>query len=102
LRERENTDILNPQLTIDALAEWFQGSDCVRIENVLGLSKAWHPDWGGLLQFYEEDGTPGDAWIPHFNCLNLFDIRHIHSVTYVTPFAGEPRLSLTGWFRSTP
>lgn len=69
---------------------------------VLGLSKNWHPDWGGLLQFYEEDGTPRDAWAPEFNCLNLFATRHIHAVTYVTPFAGEPRLSLTGWFRSIP
>jgi len=69
---------------------------------VLGFSRNWHPDWGGLLQFYEEDGTPRDAWVPEFNCLNLFATRHIHAVTYVTPFAGEPRLSLTGWFRSVP
>jgi len=73
-----------------------------RIAYVLGFSKNWHPDWGGLLQFYEEDGTPRNAWTPQFNCMNLFGIRHIHAVTYVTPFAGEPRLSLTGWFRSTP
>jgi Rps23 Pro-64 3,4-dihydroxylase Tpa1-like proline 4-hydroxylase len=69
---------------------------------VLGFNDDWHPDWGGLLQFYEEDGTPKDAWTPQFNCMNLFDIHHIHAVTYVTPFAGAPRLSLTGWFRSTP
>ena len=69
---------------------------------VLGFSRNWHPDWGGLLQFFEEDGTPRDAWAPEFNCLNVFATRHIHSVTYVTPFAGEPRLSLTGWFRSVP
>jgi SM-20-related protein len=69
---------------------------------VLGFSEAWHPDWGGLLQFYEQDGTPEETWVPRFNCLNLFAIRHIHAVTYVTPFAGAPRLSLTGWFRSTP
>lgn len=65
---------------------------------VLSLSKNWHPDWGGLLQFYEKDGTPRDAWHPKFNVLSLFDVSHIHSVTYVTPFASEPRLSLTGWF----
>jgi len=69
---------------------------------VLGFSRDWHPDWGGLLQFYQEDGTPRDAWTPEFNCLNLFATRHIHAVTYVTPFAGEARLSLTGWFRSVP
>lgn len=65
---------------------------------VLGLTKNWHPDWGGLLQFYEKDGTPRDAWTPQFNVLSIFDVSHIHSVTYVTPYAAEPRLSLTGWF----
>ena len=69
---------------------------------VFGFSKNWHPDWGGMLQFFEDDGTARDAWMPAFNTMSLFDIRHIHSVTYVTPFAREQRLSLTGWFRSAP
>jgi SM-20-related protein len=69
-----------------------------RLAYVFGFTRSWHPDWGGLLQFYEEDGTPRDAWMPAFNRLSLFDIRHLHSVSYVTPFAGEARLSLTGWF----
>lgn len=69
-----------------------------RLAYVFGFTRNWHPDWGGLLQFYEDDGTPRDAWAPEFNCLSLFDIRHVHSVSYVTPFAGEARLSLTGWF----
>ncbi len=38
--------------------------------------------------------------MPAFNTMALFDIRHVHSVTYVTPFAKQPRLSLTGWFRT--
>lgn len=69
-----------------------------RIAFVLGLTRGWHPDWGGLLQFYQQDGTPRDAWAPRFNVLSIFDISHIHAVTYVTPFATAPRLSLTGWF----
>jgi Rps23 Pro-64 3,4-dihydroxylase Tpa1-like proline 4-hydroxylase len=69
-----------------------------RFAFVLGLTKDWHPDWGGLLQFYEKDGTPRDAWAPQFNVLSIFDVSHIHSVTYVTPYAAAPRLSLTGWF----
>ena len=67
---------------------------------VLNFTGEWHPDWGGLLQFYEEDGTPRNAWSPTFNTLNVFDVRHIHAVTYVTPFAKAPRLSLTGWFNA--
>lgn len=69
-----------------------------RIAFVLGLTKNWHPDWGGLLQFYEKNGTPRDAWMPQFNVLSIFEVSHVHAVTYVTPYAKEPRLSLTGWF----
>ncbi len=71
-----------------------------RLAYVFSFSKNWHPDWGGLLQFFEDDGTPRDTWTPTFNSMSLFDIGHVHSVSYVTPFAPEPRLSLTGWFRS--
>lgn len=71
-----------------------------RLGYVLAFSKNWHPDWGGLLQFFEDDGTPRDAWAPKFNSMSLFDIRHVHSVTFVAPFAMEQRLSLTGWFRA--
>lgn len=71
-----------------------------RLAYVFSFTDNWHPDWGGLLQFYEENGTPRDAWAPRFNTLSLFNVRHIHAVTYVTPFAREPRLSLTGWFHS--
>lgn len=66
---------------------------------VINLSPKWHPDWGGQLQFYQQDGTPRDTWSPDFNSLSLFDVSHIHSVTYVTPFAPRPRLAVSGWFR---
>jgi Rps23 Pro-64 3,4-dihydroxylase Tpa1-like proline 4-hydroxylase len=72
-----------------------------RLAYVLGLTEEWHPDWGGLLQFYDDDGTPRDAWAPRYNSLALFDVRHVHAVKYVTPYARKPRLSLTGWFHST-
>src|SRR5690606_26203943 len=32
-----------------------------RLAYVFGFTRKWHPDWGGLLQFYEDDGTPRDA-----------------------------------------
>ena len=73
-----------------------------RIAYVFGFSKDWHPDWGGLLQFYQDDGTPRDAWTPTFNSLVLFEVRHVHAVTFVAPFALGPRLSMTGWFRALP
>lgn len=73
-----------------------------RVAYVLGFSPHWHPDWGGLLQFYRQDGSPRDAWAPEFNSLTLFDVHHVHAVTYVAPFAPSPRLSITGWFCNRP
>lgn len=69
-----------------------------RVAYVMSFTETWHPDWGGLLQFYEDNGTVRDAWSPKFNSLSLFDVNHVHAVTYVTPFALKPRLSVTGWF----
>lgn len=72
-----------------------------KLAYVLNLTPEWHPDWGGLLQFYQQDGTPRDAWEPRLNNVSLFDVRHIHAVTYVTPYARAPRLALAGWYRHT-
>ena len=70
-----------------------------QVAYVINLSPQWHPDWGGLLQFFQMDGTPRDAWAPDFNSLSLFDVSHVHSVTCVSPFATAPRLAVSGWFR---
>ena len=71
-----------------------------RVAYVMNLTPTWHPDWGGLLQFYQQDGTPRDAWTPLYNTLTLFDVTHVHAVTFVAPYAKVPRLSVTGWFRT--
>lgn len=73
-----------------------------RVAYVFSFTKDWHPDWGGLLQFFQSDGTPRDAWTPGFNTLSMFDVKHVHSVTYLAPYAVNPRYSITGWFRATP
>ena len=67
---------------------------------VLGLSPEWHPDWGGLLQLFERDGTPTQSYMPVYNSLTLFDVNKVHSVTSIAPFSPLSRYSLTGWFRS--
>lgn len=70
------------------------------IAYVFGLTSHWHPDWGGLLQFFTPDGKPTQVWTPTINNLVLFEVTQPHAVTYVTPFAQFPRYALTGWFRS--
>ncbi|MFT2091339.1 2OG-Fe(II) oxygenase [Paraglaciecola sp. 2405UD69-4] len=71
-----------------------------KLAYVFSFSEQWHPDWGGLLQFYHQSGEPTDTWRPHFNSLTLFDVKHIHAVTCVAPFAPQNRYSITGWFKS--
>jgi len=71
-----------------------------RIAYVLNLAPDdWHPDWGGYLQFLDENGDITLGWRPRFNVLNLFAVPCAHSVSYVTPFAPPGRTAITGWFR---
>ncbi|NMP33371.1 proline hydroxylase [Thalassotalea sp. M1531] len=71
-----------------------------RFAYVLGLSPQWHPDWGGLLQLFEQNGTPTSSYMPVFNSLTVFDVNKVHSVTSVAPFSPQSRYSITGWFRA--
>ncbi len=66
---------------------------------VLNLTKVWRADWGGELKFYADGGGRiEEAYPPAFNVLNVFTVPKPHAVGYVTPFAGGPRLAITGWF----
>jgi len=104
------TSVPNYQSAIAQATRYQRGDfltrhqDIVTKENrkvafVINLPPRWHPDWGGLLQFYERNGTPRDAWNPDFNSLSLFDVSHIHSVTSISAFAPDPRLAVSGWFQ---
>lgn len=69
---------------------------------VLGLAPDWRAEWGGLLMFHRADGNIAEAFTPMMGTLRLFRVPTPHSVSYVTPFAPEPRLSVTGWLRTRP
>jgi Rps23 Pro-64 3,4-dihydroxylase Tpa1-like proline 4-hydroxylase len=66
---------------------------------VFSLTRRWQADWGGLLMF--EDGERVSGFIPDFNALRLFSVPSKHHVSLVVPWAGERRLSITGWLRSS-
>ena len=70
-----------------------------RVAYVLGFTKSWHPDWGGLLQFYDDNDNVTDVFMPRFNSLSLFTVPQYHAVTYVAPYAPMGRLAITGWFQ---
>ncbi len=71
-----------------------------RIAYVLNLTiDDWHPDWGGYLTFFDDDGNIEAGFKPSFNTLNLFRVPQAHAVTYVPPFAPKGRYAISGWLR---
>jgi Rps23 Pro-64 3,4-dihydroxylase Tpa1-like proline 4-hydroxylase len=103
---------LKSLIRADAQATWYRKGQFLTLHNdydpsdegkrvafVLSLAKGWLPDWGGILQFYDENFNVEAGFIPKFNSLAMFETPQNHSVTYVTPFCGNRRLSITGWFR---
>lgn len=67
---------------------------------VLNMTPEWRPEWGGVLNFLDQDGHIAEGYAPRFNALNIFDVGVSHYVGYVAPYALYPRLSVTGWLRS--
>jgi SM-20-related protein len=66
---------------------------------VMNFTKDWKPDWGGYLNFYDEDGDIISGYMPRFNSLNMFRVPRAHAVSFVPPFAPVGRFAITGWFR---
>jgi Rps23 Pro-64 3,4-dihydroxylase Tpa1-like proline 4-hydroxylase len=64
---------------------------------VLNLSRDWQADWGGLLQFIDDDGRLVDTFLPRWNTLSLFAVPAGHAVSLVAPWARGDRLAITGW-----
>lgn len=73
-----------------------------RAAYVLGFSRNWQPDWGGLLLFLSDRQDVTEGYLPRFNVLTIFDVKYLHTVTQVSSFAGGVRRSITGWFRDDP
>jgi SM-20-related protein len=65
---------------------------------VIGLTKNWRADWGGLLQFENDQGEVTQTLMPRWNSISLFKVPQPHIVSLVSPFANEDRLAITGWF----
>ena len=65
---------------------------------VINLTRDWRPDWGGQLQFIDPDGGITDTFLPRWNALSLFRVPQRHQVTFVSPWAAQPRHAITGWW----
>jgi SM-20-related protein len=71
-----------------------------RAAYVMGFTRRWQFDWGGLLLFFDEARRVHDGYMPDFNTLDLFTVPQLHAVTSVTPFAQSGRYAITGWARA--
>lgn len=65
---------------------------------VMGFTKNWRPDYGGMLQFYNDRFDVDEGFLPVFNSLMMFSVPQLHAVTYVPPYAPVGRYAITGWF----
>jgi len=68
-----------------------------RFAYVIGLTRGWQADWGGQLQFLDDDGGVVESFLPRWNTLSIFRVPTPHAVSFVAPYAQAPRLSITGW-----
>jgi Rps23 Pro-64 3,4-dihydroxylase Tpa1-like proline 4-hydroxylase len=69
-----------------------------RYAYVINLTQRWKAEWGGLLQFLDANGSVIDTLLPRWNALSIFRVPALHTVSLVSPWAGEDRLAITGWF----
>ena len=68
---------------------------------VLNLTaQEWQPQWGGYLNFFDDELDVELAVRPRFNSLNLFSVPQWHSVSEVTATAPVARYAITGWGRN--
>ena len=67
---------------------------------VLNFTPEWREDWGGYLNFFDDDGHVEAGYKPAFNALNVFTVPSRHSVGIVAPFAQKPRIVVSGWLRA--
>ncbi len=71
-----------------------------RAAYVIGFTRRWLFDWGGLLLFFDDARHVLDGYMPDFNTLDVFTVPQLHAVTSVTPFAQAGRYAITGWARA--
>lgn len=68
---------------------------------ILHLTPEWRPEYGGLLNIRQEDGTY-TTLCPKFNSLVLIDLNQPngipHFVSEVTHLAPHGRVAISGWY----
>ena len=63
---------------------------------VLSVTPGWRGDWGGIVQFLNDDGHVAEGFAPAFNSLMVFRLPMNHSVSQVAIYGGY-RHAIEGW-----
>lgn len=71
-----------------------------RCAYVINLTRDWSADYGGLLQFLDEEGEVSRTMMPRFNTISMFAVPAEHCVSPVAHFARGARYAITGWLRA--
>lgn len=70
---------------------------------ILNLTTGWKPEYGGMLNILQEDGTFKSVF-PEFNSLILFKIEKEgspHFVSEVSKYAPCHRVAISGWYNES-
>ena len=62
----------------------------------MDMTRTWQMQWGGQLNFLDDEGEIEQAWSPGFNQLSVYAGGTRHSIGYVTPFHHAFCLSICG------
>lgn len=110
LKSKEMTDFLKKVTgksvnlkTVEA--QWYKpenfqtrGSDMpeATLGFVLLMAKNWVADWGGNTYFYDDEGGISEIFVPKFNSLEIFEGKAPRSITDVSQFSKDYRVSIAG------
>ena len=106
---KESTGIEVSEIT-ESFSSWYDSGDWLSIHSekpngkvafVYQLSKDWIPEYGGLLNYKDDDGNI-TSFLPEFNSLTLFtldDSNSFHYVSEVIKDCPTRRLAHTGWLK---
>jgi Rps23 Pro-64 3,4-dihydroxylase Tpa1-like proline 4-hydroxylase len=95
---------------VDGQASRYQRTEFLNMHNdkivqedrkaayVMGLTKKWRVDFGGLLHILNDDWTIREVHIPQFNCMTIFKIPREHFVSQVATYTPVARYTVNGWF----
>ena len=103
----EEMDLQNPYL-FESFISAYESGDFLNIHSdekrgiafILNLSQGWKPEYGGMLNIMQEDGS-FKAIFPKFNSLILMklgDEGTPHFVSEVSKYAPFARVAIGGWY----